>query len=221
MVGLAACDEQSDQIDHEDRGEQHRQPRIGGVFEPSRRGPHFHELSTMDTFFHFPTKEHVLLELERREEERMAGELNRFFANPHTVRQTLAEAVELLVKLERRLGQRLFKDILALHFSTTRPQSDEWTNHPILIAFVEELRSAQERSEIPEDVDVMLNVVSYLVGLYALLLTIPDSGDLRGPASPNTSPPVPMGCGRSQPAPGHERRLTCVRLIRETRGRPP
>ena len=29
-------------------------------------------------FFHFPTKEHVLLELEPREEARMAAELGRF-----------------------------------------------------------------------------------------------------------------------------------------------
>ncbi|MCV7221788.1 TetR/AcrR family transcriptional regulator [Mycolicibacterium elephantis] len=132
-------------------------------------------------FFHFPTKEHVLVELERREEERMAAELNRFFAKPHGVRDTLAESVRVLEALERRLGNRLFKDFLALHFSTTRPPSEEWTNHPVIVAVVEELQRAQERGEIPAEVDVMLNGVSFLVGLYALLITMPESKKIRTP----------------------------------------
>ncbi|MGV0644191.1 TetR family transcriptional regulator [Mycolicibacterium sp. XJ879] len=132
-------------------------------------------------FFHFPTKEHVLVELERREEERMAAELNRFFAKPHDVRATLAEAVRVLEALERRLGNRLFKDFLALHFSTTRPPSEEWTNHPVIVAVVEELQRARERGEIPAEVDVMLNGVSFLVGLYALLITMPKSKEIRTP----------------------------------------
>jgi AcrR family transcriptional regulator len=132
-------------------------------------------------FFHFPTKEHVLIELEKREEERMAAELNRFFAKPHSVRDTLAESVRVLEKLERRLGSRLFKDFLALHFSTTRPPSEEWANHPVIVAFVEELERARSRAEIPADVDVMHNGVSFLVGLYALLITIPDATEVRRP----------------------------------------
>ena len=38
---------------------------------------------------------------------------------------TLAEGVRALVRLERRLGGPLFKDFLALHFSTTRPPTDD------------------------------------------------------------------------------------------------
>jgi AcrR family transcriptional regulator len=34
-------------------------------------------------FFHFPTKEHVLLELEHREEERIAKQLSRFAGSQH------------------------------------------------------------------------------------------------------------------------------------------
>ncbi|WP_068280729.1 TetR family transcriptional regulator [Aldersonia kunmingensis] len=132
-------------------------------------------------FFHFPTKEHVLLELERREQERMAVELTRFFARPHDVRATLTEAVRVLEKLERRLGRKLFKDFLALHFSTTRPPSEEWANYPVIVAVVEELQSAKERGEIPADVDVMHNGVSFLVGLYALLITIPEDKAMRAP----------------------------------------
>ena len=132
-------------------------------------------------FFHFPTKEHVLLELEKREEERMPAELERFFAAGHSVRDTLAEAVRILKALERRLGNRLFKDFLALHFSTKRPPSEEWPHHPVIVAFVDEFARAQERGEIPAGVDTFHNAVSFLVGLYALLITMPDSDEIRTP----------------------------------------
>jgi AcrR family transcriptional regulator len=133
-------------------------------------------------FFHFPTKEHVLLELEKREQDRMAAELTRFFGTAHSVRDTLAEAVRALQTIERRLGRRLFKDFLALHFSTTRPPSEEWTNYPMAVAVVEELDRARHRGEIPTDVDVLHNGVSFLLGLYALLLTLPEAAEVRQPA---------------------------------------
>src|SRR3954453_9652618 len=43
-------------------------------------------------FFHFPTKEHVLLELEHREEERIAKQLGRFLESQHDLESVLKEA---------------------------------------------------------------------------------------------------------------------------------
>ncbi|OBB56658.1 TetR family transcriptional regulator [Mycobacterium sp. 852013-51886_SCH5428379] len=132
-------------------------------------------------FFHFPTKEHVLVELEIREQQRMAAELARFYGKPHDVRATLAKTVEILEALERRLGSRLFRDFLALHFSTRRPPSEEWAVHPVIVAVIEELGRARDRGEIPAEVDVMLVGISFLAGLYALLITLPESREVRAP----------------------------------------
>ena len=71
-------------------------------------------------FFHFPTKEHVLIELERREEDRIARQLTRLFTTPHSVEDVLTKTVTAIGSLERRLGSHLFRDFLALHFSATR-----------------------------------------------------------------------------------------------------
>ena len=84
-------------------------------------------------FFHFPTKEHVLLELEHREEERIAKQLGRFLESEHDLASVLKEAVRLVVGLERRLGDLLFKDFLALHFSQTRPPAEEGKDHPVIV----------------------------------------------------------------------------------------
>src|ERR1700704_3783645 len=46
-------------------------------------------------FFHFPTKEHVLLDLECREEARMAGDFAHFLEGKHDLVAALTEVVGL------------------------------------------------------------------------------------------------------------------------------
>lgn len=121
-------------------------------------------------FFHFPTKEHVLLELERREEERIAKQLRRFIVSAGDLESTLKESVRLVLGLERRLGSMLFKDFLALHFSQTRPV-DESTEHPVIVEVAQEIERAQQRGDVDAEVNPMNSAVFFLLGLYALLTT--------------------------------------------------
>jgi AcrR family transcriptional regulator len=124
-------------------------------------------------FFHFPTKEHVLLELERREEERIAKQLGRYVASERDLPSILEETVRLIVGLERRLGAALFKDFLALHFSQTRP-ADESNEHPVIVNVASEIEQARKRGRVDADVSAMNSAVFFLLGLYALLTTTHD-----------------------------------------------
>lgn len=126
-------------------------------------------------FFHFPTKEHVLLELESREEARMAAELARFLDRAHDLAAGLAEAAQLVMGLEQRFGRLLFKEILALHFSPSRPESDEWTDHPLIVLLVSEIELARVRGEAHPEVDAFHSAVFFLLGIYGLLSTTADS----------------------------------------------
>src|SRR3989337_2876682 len=110
-------------------------------------------------FFHFPTKEHVLLELERREEERIAKQLDRYVeAKKGDLSSTLQEAVRLVLGLERRLGAMLFKDFLALHFSQTRP-ADESHEHPVIVRVAQEIERAKAAGRVAPDVKPMNSAV--------------------------------------------------------------
>lgn len=124
-------------------------------------------------FFHFPTKEHVLLELERREEERIAKQLDRYLDASRDLPAVLKEAVRLIVGLERRLGASLFKDFLALHFSQTRP-ADESKEHPVIVRVAEEIERAQRLGQVAPEVVPVNSAVFFLLGLYALLTTTHD-----------------------------------------------
>jgi AcrR family transcriptional regulator len=124
-------------------------------------------------FFHFPTKEHVLLELEHREEERIAKELGRFVTSQRDLSATLKETARLVKGLERRLGAALFKDFLALHFSQTRPV-DESKEHPVIVLVAQQIEGAQDGGRVDPDVNPMNSAVFFLLGLYALLTTTHD-----------------------------------------------
>jgi TetR/AcrR family transcriptional regulator, repressor for uid operon len=123
-------------------------------------------------FFHFPTKEHVLLVLEAREESRLAAEFARFLKQPHDLATALIKAKELVISLEDRLGSLLFKDVLALHFSPSRPRHDEvWTDHPVVVQLVEEIDRAREHGEAHPEVDAFCSAVFFLLGVYGVLST--------------------------------------------------
>ncbi len=128
-------------------------------------------------YFHFPTKEHVLLELERREEARIAAEFARFLEENHALEATLAEVTHLVLGLERILGRQLFKELLALHFSPSRPESDGWTDHPVIVLLVREIERARGDGEVHPEVDAFYSATFFLLGIYGVLTT--DSIDTR------------------------------------------
>lgn len=122
-------------------------------------------------FFHFPTKEYVLLELERREEDRIAKAFATFAKTHDDLPSILREAVHLITGLERRLGAVLFKDFLALHFSPTRPPAEAGDDHPLIVGVAEKIDSARLQGDIAADVTPMNSAIYFLLGLYALLIT--------------------------------------------------
>ena len=122
-------------------------------------------------FFHFPSKEHVVAELGRREERRMAAELDRFLNARHELEATLVEVVRMTVALERRLGPLLFKDMLALYFSPNRKELQPWSDHPVITRVIQEFDVAQRDGRFRKDVESSDVAMIFLLGLYALLLT--------------------------------------------------
>ena len=125
-------------------------------------------------YFHFPTKEHVLLELEAREESRIAAEFDRFLGTPHDLTEALTEFVRLSQGLEKQLGRTLFKELLALHFSPSRPKPEDWTDHPVILLLVREIEAARGREMLHPDVDAFYSAMFFLLGIYGVLSTADD-----------------------------------------------
>jgi AcrR family transcriptional regulator len=125
-------------------------------------------------FFHFPTKAHVLLELERREEQRIARQLDRYLQTQPGLAAALEETVRLVLGLKRRLGPILLRDFLGMVSSRTRLHGEGGEDHPVIVAVAKQIASAQERAEADADLDPLHNAVFFLLGLYALLTATHD-----------------------------------------------
>jgi TetR/AcrR family transcriptional regulator, repressor for uid operon len=129
-------------------------------------------------YFHFPTKEHVLAELERHEEARLAAQLKKFLDRPHHLAGALTETVRLMVQVERRVGKVLFREMLALHFSPNRPEvlpgADQWAAYPVMALVVREIGFARDRGEAYPEADALRAAQFFMLGLYAVLITSHD-----------------------------------------------
>jgi TetR/AcrR family transcriptional regulator, repressor for uid operon len=126
-------------------------------------------------YFHFPTKEHVLAELERLEEARLAAQLSRFLAAPHDLAGALAEVVRLMTLTERRVGRGLFREMLGLHFSPRRPDvlpgADKWADYPVMTSVIDIVERARGRGEVYPGADALRTAQFFMLGLYAMLIT--------------------------------------------------
>jgi len=129
-------------------------------------------------YFHFPTKEHVLLELIRRDEDYLGEELGRFLDTRRGLPAVLDEIIRLVVALEKRWGATLFRDVISLYFSPARPADDNWIKHPTFVLLAAEIERARNRGELYDDVDAYDSAAFFLIGVHAQLISagVPGSG---------------------------------------------
>jgi len=122
-------------------------------------------------YFHFPTKEHVLVELERAEEVTMVARLNTETTKRDDLTSLLTLLVHQVLAAEKRLGPVVFRDMLGLHFSATRPVEDELGEHPLAQFVIAAISDAQVARRVSQDADAGELGVIFLTGLFALLAT--------------------------------------------------
>jgi AcrR family transcriptional regulator len=122
-------------------------------------------------YFHFPTKEHILVELERAEELKIVAMLDTGMTEPDDLMSMLTLLVRQVLAAEQRLGPVVFRDMLGLHFSATRPVGAELGEHPLAGFVIAAIVEAQAVGRVARDADAGELAVIFLTGLFALLAT--------------------------------------------------
>lgn len=122
-------------------------------------------------YFHFATKEHVLVELERAEEAKIVEKLKTRKTAPQDLPMMLTGLVREVLAAERRLGPLIFRDMLGLHFSSTRPVEDAVNEHPLAAFVIGAIAEAQAARRVPHDADPGELGAIFMTGLFALLAT--------------------------------------------------
>lgn len=130
-------------------------------------------------YFHFPTKEHVVVQAERAEEVKIVSRLGTRQSDPTDPLAMLSLLVAEVLAAERRLGPVFFRDMLGLHFSSTRPVEDELSAHPLAEFVIAAIVEAQGAGRVSRDKDPGELGVFFLTGLFALLATDKSSSRTR------------------------------------------
>jgi AcrR family transcriptional regulator len=130
-------------------------------------------------YFHFPTKEHVLLELMRRDEVQLAEKLSRFLDSPQRLPAVLDKTVDLILALEKQWGSKLFREVIGLYFSPNKPDEEQWGQHPTYVLLAAEIERARHRGDLYDDVDCYDSAAFFLLGVHALLTSNRESGPQR------------------------------------------
>jgi AcrR family transcriptional regulator len=122
-------------------------------------------------YFHFPTKEHVLVELVRNEETKIVAKLATEAGGPGDLMSILTLLVREVLAAEEGLGPVVFRDMLGLHFSATRPVEEEAGEHPLAQFVIAAITEAQAAGRASQDADASQLGVIFMTGLFALLAT--------------------------------------------------
>jgi AcrR family transcriptional regulator len=122
-------------------------------------------------YFHFPTKEHVVVELERAEEAKIVAKLKANRTPPKDLATLLTQLVRHVLDAEKRLGPLVFRDMLGLHFSSTRLLDDELRDHPLAGFVIAAIAKAQAMGRVAAEADPGELGVIFMTGLFALLAT--------------------------------------------------
>jgi AcrR family transcriptional regulator len=122
-------------------------------------------------YFHFPTKEHVVVEAERTEEAKIVARLGTKQSGPTDLLSMLQMLVREVLAAERRLGPVFFRDMLGLHFTSTRPVGDQLNEHPLAEFVIAAIARAQAAGRVTPDADAGELGIFFLTGLFALLAT--------------------------------------------------
>jgi AcrR family transcriptional regulator len=130
-------------------------------------------------YFHFPTKEHVLVELERAEEVAIVANLDPAIVESDDLMSVLRVLIRGVLAAEERIGPVVFRDMLGLHFSAKRPVEDELVEHPLAEFVIAAIAKARAAQRVSPDADPRELTLIFLTGLFALLATGASASETR------------------------------------------
>lgn len=127
-------------------------------------------------YFHFPTKEHVLLELQWLEERTVAARL----ARARSLREALHELAEGLIELEVRLGDAdLFRDMIAIYARRPGDLPIDDQPFPIVDALTRHFEEAAAGGELRPGLEAEAAARVCLTSVFGLFIGLPSGPSQR------------------------------------------
>lgn len=126
-------------------------------------------------YFHFPTKEHVLIEHQRRGQEHVIERLATLRRRTIGVKAFLQQLVDAVVAEHAAVGEPgLMRDLFSLYLR--QPTSLAGEQHPLLEAIAQFFTEAQGRGEVRSDLTPAELTTIFFLTLFGILIGNLDSG---------------------------------------------
>jgi AcrR family transcriptional regulator len=121
-------------------------------------------------YFHFPTVEHVLLELQWLEEQKLVARLE----HATGLREALHELAEGLIECEARLeDSELFRDMLSIYARRPAGLAIDTQMFPIVAAVARHFAHAAARGELRPGLEAAAAARMCLASVFGLLIGVP------------------------------------------------
>ncbi len=125
-------------------------------------------------YFHFPTKDHVLVELQRRGQESIVERLAALRRRSWAVKSFLHNLIDAVIAESVSGGQpSLHREIFALF--ARQPMALQGQDYPLLEAVMQFFREAQERGEVRADLMPLELTTIFETSMFGVLLSQPES----------------------------------------------
>jgi AcrR family transcriptional regulator len=130
-------------------------------------------------YFHFPSKEHVLLEVQRRQEASIVERFGAAFRErPGSVRDFLLSVVEAMISQAQTIGEpELGREVLAMY--VRQPRVVDVSSYPLVVAIVDYFAEAAERGEVRSDIPPEEITRIILTSLFGSIITAADDFEER------------------------------------------
>lgn len=127
-------------------------------------------------YFHFPTKEHVLLELQWLEEREVAARLER----ARSLREALRELAEVMIEIEARLGaSNLIREVFSIFARRPAGLPIDDQPFPTVAALARHFREGAARGELRAGLHPEAAARVCLTALFGVLIGPPTTTEQR------------------------------------------
>jgi AcrR family transcriptional regulator len=129
-------------------------------------------------YFHFPSKEHVLLELQQREEQAAADRIAEKLGGAESLSEYLHQVVDVIVDEERHSADEpeLMREMLAMYVREPRAGFVQPMQEPLLVQMIDFFHECADRGELRDDLSP-----EELVGIFMRSLFGWVAIDVEGP----------------------------------------
>jgi AcrR family transcriptional regulator len=131
-------------------------------------------------YFHFPSKDHVLIELQRTRQTSVVERIEALRGKSISVNRYLHEVIDVLLEeLVSFSKTGLLRDLFAIIVSHSI--DIDWSDQPVLVSLTHYFAEAQERAEVRNDLGPSQLTVIFLTSIFGILLATGQSAppDLR------------------------------------------